>query len=82
MVLSYYEKDVHIVNILNGNTINHVLWYHIKHWHTLKEGQVILNRSPEFLFKHLIYIYLLKTDHAPGEPLVGPFSLELYLEQL
>ena len=25
-------------------------------------------------------MYLLKTDHAPGEPLVGPFSPELHLE--
>ena len=71
--LSYYEKDVHIVNISNGNNIYHVLWYHIKYWHTLKEDQVTLNRSPECLFKTLIYMYLLKTDQAPGEPLVGPF---------
>ena len=48
---SYYENDVHIVNIQNGNNIYHVLWYHIKHCHTLKEGQVTLDRSPEFLFK-------------------------------
>ena len=49
--LSYYENDVHIVNIPNGNGTYHVLWYHIKHWHTLKEGRVTLNRSPESLFK-------------------------------
>ena len=49
--LSYYENDVHIVNISNGNSIYHVLWYHIKYWHPLKEGQVTLDRSPEFLFK-------------------------------
>ena len=49
--LSYYENDVHIVNISNGNSIYHVLWYHIRCWHTLKEGQVTLDRSPEFLFK-------------------------------
>ena len=46
-----YENDVHIVNIPNGNSIYHVLWYHFKHCHTLKEGQVTLDRSPEFLFK-------------------------------
>ena len=34
--LSYYENDIHIVNISNGNIIYHVLWYHIKYWHTLK----------------------------------------------
>ena len=49
--LSYCENDVHIVNIPNGNSIYHVLWYHIKHRHTLKEGQVSLDRSPGFLFK-------------------------------
>ena len=49
--LSYYENDVHIVNIPNGNGIYHVLWYHIKHVHTLKEGRVTLDRSPESLFK-------------------------------
>ena len=49
--LSYYENDVHTVIIPNGNSIYHVLWYHIKHWHTLKEVQVTLNRSPEYLFK-------------------------------
>ena len=32
-----------------------------------------LGRSPEFCLKPLIYMYLLKTDHAPGELLVGPF---------
>ena len=30
--LSYYENDVHIVNLPNGNSIYYVLWYHIKHW--------------------------------------------------
>ena len=49
--LSYYENDAQIVNIPNGNSIYHVLWYHIKHWQTLKEGQVTLDRSPECLFK-------------------------------
>ena len=29
--LSYYENDVHIVNISNENSIYHVLEYHIKH---------------------------------------------------
>ena len=55
--LSYYENDVHIVNIPNGNSIYHVLWYHFKHCHTLKEGQVTLDRSPEFLFK-TSYLYV------------------------
>ena len=32
-----------------------------------------LNRSAECLFKTLISMYLLKPDHAPGEPLVEPF---------
>ena len=48
-----YENDVHIVNLPNGNSIYYVLWYHIKHLHTLKEGQVTLDCSPEFLFKTL-----------------------------
>ena len=48
---TFYDNGVHIVNISNGNKIYHVLWYHIKHWHTLKEGQVTLDRSPEVLFK-------------------------------
>ena len=81
--LSYYKNNVQIVSISNGNNIYHVLWYHIKYWHTLKEGQVTLDRSPEFLFKPLIYMYLLKTSKSPGEPLVGLFlSPELYLEQI
>ena len=62
--LSYYENDVHIVNISNRNSIYHVLWYHIKYWHPLKEGQVTLDRSPQFFLKPLIYMHLLKTDHA------------------
>ena len=42
-----------------------------------------MDRSPEFCLKLLIYMYLLKTNHAPGEPLVGPFlSPELYLKQI
>ena len=49
--LSYYENDVHIVNISNGNSIYHVLWYHIKYRHTLYEDQVTRDRSPEFLFE-------------------------------
>ena len=49
--LLYYENDVHIVNTSNGNSIYYVLWYHIKYWHTLKEDQVTLDRSPEFMFK-------------------------------
>ena len=33
--------------------------------------------------KLLIYMYLLKSNHASGEPLVGQFlSPELYLEQI
>ena len=55
--LSYYENDVHVVNIPNGNIIYHVLWFHIKHWHTLKEGQVTMDHSPEFLFK-ISYLYV------------------------
>ena len=51
--LSYYENDEHIVKISNGNSIYHVLGYHIKYRHTLKEGQVTLDRSPEFWFKTL-----------------------------
>ena len=36
-----------------------------------------------FCLKLLTYMYLSKTNHAPGEPLVGPFlSPELYLEQI
>ena len=55
--LSYYENDAHIVNMPNGNSIHHVLWYNIKHCHTLKEGQVTLDRSPECLFK-TSYLYV------------------------
>ena len=81
--LSYYANDVHIVNISNGNSIYHVLWYYIEYWHTLKEGQVTLDRSPEFLFK-ASYLYVsIKNWPRSGEPLVGPFlSPELYLEQI
>ena len=44
---------------------------------------MILDRSPEFCLKPLIYRYLLKTGHVPGDPLMGPFlSLDLYLEQI
>ena len=36
-----------------------------------------------FCLKLPIYMYLLKTNHAPGEPLVGLFlSPELFLEQI
>ena len=31
-----------------------------------QEGQVALNRSPEFCLK-LTYRYLLKADHVPGD---------------
>ena len=62
--LCYYENDVHIVNISNRNSIYHVLWYHIKYWHPLKEGQVTLDRSPEFLFKASNLYVSIKTDHA------------------
>ena len=54
--LSYYENDVHIVNIPNGNNIYHVLWYQIKLLHALNEGQATLDRSPEFSFQTSIYI--------------------------
>ena len=71
--LSYYENDVHIVNISNGNSIYHVLWYYIKYWHTLKEGQVTLDRSSEFLFKTSnLYVFIGNWPRS-GEPLVGPF---------
>ena len=40
---------------------------------TIEKGQVTLDRSSEFCLKPLIYLYILKTDHAPGETLVGPF---------
>ena len=46
---------------------------------------MILDRSPEFLFKtSSLYVSIKnQTDHAPGEPLVGPFmSPELYLESI
>ena len=79
--LSYYENDVHIVNL--PNSIYYVLWYHINHWHTLKEGQVTLDCSPEFCLKPSNRYVSIKTDHAPGESLVGPFlSPELYLEHI
>ena len=35
-----------------------------------------MDRSPEFFFKKLlIYMYLLKTNHAPSEPLVPQSSI-------
>ena len=44
---------------------------------------MILDRSPEFCLNPLIYRLLLKTDHALGDPLVGPIlSPELYFEQI
>ena len=40
-----------------------------------------LDRSPEYLFKTSNLYVSIKTDHAPGEPLVGPFlSPELYFK--
>ena len=71
--LLYYENDVHIVNISNGNSIYYVLWYHIKYWHTLKEGQVTLDRSPEFMFKTFNLYVSIKNWPCSGEPLVEPF---------
>ena len=44
---------------------------------------MILDSSPEFCLKPLIYRYLLKTGHAPGNPLVRPFlSPDLCFEQI
>ena len=81
--LSYYENDAHIVNISNGNSIYYVLWYYIKYWHTLEEGQVTPDRSPEFLFKTSNIYVPIKNWPRSGEPLEGPFlSPELYLEQI
>ena len=81
--LLYYENDVRIVNISNGNSIYYVLWYYIKYWHTLKEGQVTADRSPEFLFKTSNLYVSIKNWQRSGEPLEGPFlSPELYLEQI
>ena len=68
---SYYENGVHILNISYGNRIYYVLWYHIKYWHTLKESQVTLDRSPEVLFK--IYMYLLKLTMLLTNPWRGSF---------
>ena len=48
MALPYYKNDVYIGNISNGNSIYHVLLYHIRCLHTLKDGQVTLDRSPEY----------------------------------
>ena len=49
----------------------------IKLFHRLvmkQEGQVALNRSPEFCLK-LTYRNLLKADHVPGETWGKPFSV-------
>ena len=74
MALPYYENGVYIVNISNRNSIYHVLLYHIRCLHTLKEGQVTLDRSPEFFcLKHLICMYQFKTDHALVNPWMGHF---------
>ena len=40
-----------------------------------QEGQVALNRSPEFCLK-LTYSYLLKADHVPGDTLGGALWLQ------
>ena len=64
-------------------SIYHVLLCHIKYWHTIKEGKVTLDRSPELCLKPLIYRYLLKTGHAPGDPLAVPFlTPEPYFVQI
>ena len=68
---------------IKWNIIYHVLWYHIKYWHTLKEGQVTLDCSPEVLFNTSNLYVSIKTDHALDEPLAGPFlSPELLLGQI
>ena len=36
----------------------------------IKENKVTLDRSPEFCFKRLIYMYLLETGHAPNWNLI------------
>ena len=80
---SYYENDVHIVNISNGKSIYHVFCDIISSIDTPKEDQVTLDRSPEFLFKTSNLYVSIKTSKAPGELLVGPFfSTELYLEKI
>ena len=33
-----------------------------------KEGQVTMDRSPEFCFKRLVYRYILETGLAPVDP--------------
>ena len=35
---------------------------------TQQEGQVTLDRSPEFCLKLIIYRYILETGHASGDP--------------
>ena len=40
------------------------------------QNQMALNRSPEFCLNFFIYMYLLETDHAPGDPQVGPIVNE------
>ena len=64
----YYENDLHIVNISNRNSIYYVLWYHIKYWHTLKEGKWPWIAHLSLCLKPLIYMYLLKTDHVLVSP--------------
>ena len=41
----------------------------------IKWDQVILDRSPEFCFKRLIYRYLLETGHAFDDLPCCPFSV-------
>ena len=51
------------------------LYFDMQHEHILKqEGQVALDRSPEFRLK-LTYKNLLKADHVPGETWGKPFSV-------
>ena len=51
----------------------------MKYLHTLKEGLVTIDHSPEFLFKTSNLYVSIKTNHAPGEPLVGPLLSPRYL---
>ena len=44
---------------------------------TSKEDQVTLDRSPEFCFKRLIYMYLVETGPAPDDLPCGPCSVTI-----
>ena len=42
----------------------------------IEQGQMTLDRLPEFCFKRLIYRYLLETGHTPDNLACSPCSVQ------